>query len=324
MDQENFIDKKDESNFTSSRGALKIEVSTSTLVVSAGNEFSIFVVIRNPFPVPVKIYSTETHIPVELIDELWRNRRNRLLRRHRSRYIKEKKPLTKVLFRLYFWILNLCSKWQLEQGPRVAIAASPEKQEQNLAEKIGIVNLGGDVSVNNFHLHLPELHNKSDDKLIIQEINKYSLETRYTSLFPGNSLVQHFVLKTNKWLTFSPLAYTFQIQIKYEVDNQIQIDTVPFSLNIRAAMASSIVGAIIGGILGAFVNKDTEYNNLISLGRTLLTVLISSMIVVVAFSRKSNVQQIVAIEDFWGGIFVGFLVGYSGESFTNSILGTSK
>ncbi len=50
-----------------------------------------------------------------------------------------------------------------------------------------------------------------------------------------------------------------------------------------------------------------------------LLVLIS-LIVIVAFARKSSIQQVVSVEDFWGGVFTGFLVGYTGEEFIKSVL----
>lgn len=53
----------------------------------------------------------------------------------------------------------------------------------------------------------------------------------------------------------------------------------------------------------------------------LLRTIIFSLIVIVAFARKSSVQQVVSVEDFWGGVFTGFLVGYTGEEFIKSILG---
>ncbi len=62
------------------RGALKLEASTSTPLTLAGEEISIYVVIRNPFLVPVIIQSTETHIPVSLVDELGKRRYKKLLK----------------------------------------------------------------------------------------------------------------------------------------------------------------------------------------------------------------------------------------------------
>ena len=48
------------------RGALKIEVSTSEASITAASEFSIFVVIRNPYDVPINIYSVSHSDKVEL------------------------------------------------------------------------------------------------------------------------------------------------------------------------------------------------------------------------------------------------------------------
>ena len=53
------------------RGLPKISVSTSEPVVDASGDFSIFVVIENPFDVSITVYSVQTHIPVELIDTVW-------------------------------------------------------------------------------------------------------------------------------------------------------------------------------------------------------------------------------------------------------------
>jgi len=36
------------------------------------------------------------------------------------------------------------------------------------------------------------------------------------------------------------------------------------------------------------------------------------VVVVVAFARKSSAQPLVSVEDFWGGMVIGFTVGYFG------------
>ena len=38
----------------------------------------------------------------------------------------------------------------------------------------------------------------------------------------------------------------------------------------------------------------------------------ASIAVVVAFARKSSAQPLVSVEDFWGGLVIGFTVGYFG------------
>jgi hypothetical protein len=145
-------------------------------------------------------------------------------------------------------------------------------------------------------------------------------------LYPGDSMVKHFVLKTTRWLTFTPINHTFQIQVRYEVDEKKHIDTLPFSVNIRAPIKSSIIGSIIGSCLGYIVSERTNFNQLTTQQFlvAIIRTIIFALIIIVAFARKSNVQQIVSIEDFWGGLFIGFLVGYSGDDFIKTILGESS
>jgi hypothetical protein len=44
--------------------------------------------------------------------------------------------------------------------------------------------------------------------------------------------------------------------------------------------------------------------------------MILNVIVVVSFARKSGVRQIISIEDLWGDISIGFLIGFLDQSFT--------
>jgi len=44
---------------------------------------------------------------------------------------------------------------------------------------------------------------------------------------------------------------------------------------------------------------------------------------IIFMARKSDAQSFVSIEDFWGGLLIGFLVGYTGTSFFESITGVT-
>ncbi len=312
------------------RGALKLEASTSTPVVSAGKEFSIYVVIRNPFPVPVTIHSTETHIPVELSDEIWRQTEEVKLHQARIKQISEIKSATeKFRTRIGYWFSDIRSALRPPISPRVAIAVTPEVQEV-ISRPLANINIDGNVTAQDGGIEIVagskwdiDFGNLSPDEVrtMLWDINEYIQGRMPIVLRPGDSIVKHFVLKTSHWLTFTPIAHTFQIQVRYEIDGQAHVDTVPFSLNIRAATASSLIGAIIGSTLGTVVNSKVVITDGQSAGRILLTSSIFAIIIVVAFARKNNVQQIVSVEDFWGGMFIGFLVGYSGETFINSVIG---
>ena len=367
------------------RGSLKLEASTSKPITAAGEEISIYVVIRNPFSVPVKIFSTETHIPVDIMDQLAQKRyrkkindsRQALLRNikqdsseevHKnikqdsSRGARQWLIINALKFKflvtdIFQFILSLeiCKVFplfsflQFEPDERVAIAVTPDEEESSgslrYLEKpsVKIDNLKGTVNAtlgNKIDLKIENLRGelnlttgetndiKKTDDLLSQTSLEIPEEFSIT-LYPGDSLVKHFVLKTRRWLFFNPVSHTFQIQVRYRIDERDHIDTIPFSVDIRAPMRSSIVGAIVGSILGLIVSKNRNFGDfqdilfkdlLLNMSRTI----IFALIIIVAFARKSNVQQVVSVEDFWGGLFTGFLVGYSGDSFIQSILGESN
>jgi hypothetical protein len=50
------------------RGAIRTSVSTSTEGLIAGENFSIFVTIQNPFEVPLVVHRVSAHLPTEFID----------------------------------------------------------------------------------------------------------------------------------------------------------------------------------------------------------------------------------------------------------------
>lgn len=367
------------------RGSLKLEASTSKPITAAGEEISIYVVIRNPFSVPVKIFSTETHIPVDIMDQLAQKRyrkkindsRQALLRNIKQDSSKEVHKNIKqdssrgarqwliinalkfkfLVIDIFQFILSLeiCKVFplfsflQFEPDERVAIAVTPDEEESSgslrYLEKpsVKIDNLKGTVNAtlgNKIDLKIENLQGnlnlttgetndiKKTDDLLSQTSLEIPEEFSIT-LYPGDSLVKHFVLKTRRWLFFNPVSHTFQIQVRYRIDERDHIDTIPFSVDIRAPMRSSIVGAIVGSILGLIVSKNRNFGDfqdilfkdlLLNMSRTI----IFALIIIVAFARKSNVQQVVSVEDFWGGLFTGFLVGYSGDSFIQSILGESN
>ena len=338
---------KVDSNESLLRGALKIEASTSTPNVTAGMEFSIYVVIRNPFPVPVTIYSTETHIPVELSDEIWRQQqkdtRFQNFKRNKADLfanvytIKGIGNSLKILRMQYeFYAAELIRTLWKERGPRVAVAVSPlnMKSKDDTSDETSKVQQLGDVELTGNHNTLSlvqgtrwELHfsNMTSEEVrsAFWDINEYIRGDQPITLNPGNSVVKHFILKTIRWVTFNPISHTFQIQVRYELDKLKQIDTLPFSLVIRAPIKSSISGAIIGSIFGYFVSSQIEVSSATAqeLALGLVRTIIFALMIVIAFARKNEVQQIVSVEDFWGGIFIGFLTGYSGETFIQAVLG---
>jgi hypothetical protein len=46
---------------------------------------------------------------------------------------------------------------------------------------------------------------------------------------------------------------------------------------------------------------------------------ILSAVAVIFMARKSDTQSFVSVEDFWGGVLIGFLVGYTGTGFFGTL-----
>ena len=68
--------------------------------------------------------------------------------------------------------------------------------------------------------------------------------------------------------------------------------------------------------------SSQEY--LFKLGASAIAValaMILSGVAVVFIARKSDAQSFVTVEDFWGGLLIGFFVGYTGSSFFAKLTG---
>jgi hypothetical protein len=258
-----------------SRGDLKIEVEVSKPLIVAGERFSLFVTITNPFEVPVVIYSVETMIPAELEE------------------ISE-------------------------------VGTLPKERNRGVAKGFATI----DLEFLKEGLSPPPYLLQPDDRICKQLV----LRTR------GNSNIFDYknkkYLDTLKWLNFTPERLLLEIQIKYGVDYREHLDSVKTEVDIQVGLKAIMVGAILGGLFGGFVRAISKskfhgqwnlddvsvylcdavlyFGNIVEY---VVIAIVFSAIAVVAFARKTGVQKIVSIEDFYGGLLIGFIVGYQGPEY---------
>jgi uncharacterized membrane protein len=121
---------------------------------------------------------------------------------------------------------------------------------------------------------------------------------------------------------FKPASYRLQIEVEYEIGDICNTDTIEHHLQVKASLASMIFGALIGGMGGWFTNQVGTAKPDLAHGVSLLVSLVFAAVTIVLFARKKDVQPLVAIEDFWGGVAVGFLVAYSGPKVFSGLLGS--
>jgi hypothetical protein len=299
------------------RGFPGLTIAAASPQTTAGSDFSIFVLVQNPFNVPITIYQVQTHIPVELIDV------NRLRTQyaslskadHNGNELRDNKSTV--------WTRHQQRKKLRQEHPGVAVAVgtefSPEEAGQLFRSEVNIgagLNLHPGSSANFSALSVILPPDASSDNLdaIMRRMFDYQRGVLPVQLQPGDAVVRQFVLRTRSRVLFRPLSHAFQIQVNYSVDGVDHTGTIPYNLSIQAALGSIMWGAALGAAVGTLV-KGLTSSPPISTGATLRALaiaLMTSSVIVIAFSRKSSAQPFISVEDFWGGLVIGFAVGYFG------------
>lgn len=311
------------------RGAIRASVSTSTEDVVAGKQFSIFVKVQNPFDLPMTIFSISTHLPVELVDmsqQLLAGQRRELeqqiveinqagalvgLKPDESYVVQARRSL---LSRFLSDITLKVSGIEIGFGTnslQPAIARDITQKSQTVSMDLELPIIGNlqrtiksEVKSNQKTSRKKRswkdaLSKKRDS--IIEALNHGSrTEIISTKLQPGNSMTRVFAVRSRQRLFLKPSAYKLQIRIEYGIDSIRNIDTFEHALSIKSSLASMIIGSVIGGGVGWFVSRKEINSFDFKVAINLAISLCLSIIAVVLFARKKDVQTILAIEDFWG------------------------
>lgn len=299
------------------RGFPGLTVAATSPQTTAGSDFSIFVLVQNPFDVPITIYQVQTHIPVELIDV------NRLRAKVANRAESDKDSTEDNAAKRTAWGRIQRRRQLRREHPGVAVAVgtefSPEEAGQLFRSEVNIgsalnVEQGASANFSAVSFFLPQGASSDELDAMMRRLVDYQRGILPIQLQPGDAVVRQFVLRTRSRLLFRPLSYTFQIQVNYSVDGVDHTGTIPYQLSIQAALGSIVWGAALGAALGTLV-KGLTSSPLASVSenlRALVVSLLASGVIAVAFSRKASAQPLISVEDFWGGLVIGFAVGYFG------------
>ncbi len=332
------------------RGAIKVLVSTSTENLIAGQPFSIFVKVQNPFEIPLVLNRVSTYLPTEFLDLDLINRKDQLSElqdqiddirgianefdvklpnitpQKRSLSDKFIKGITKVSFRTFG--INIDFKPDTSIGP--TFARKMTTQSATIGVKLPIL---GEIKQTIKEDIKEEFDEETKEKIkaqIQKDVDDYNMAIKELSepegpgkpLQPGNSTTNAFTIKSRHGILFKPSTYKLNIEIEYEIDGVSNIDTIEHTLNVRSSMPSMMCGAAIGASFGWFVNKGSNLAFDLQGLSSFLSSLILSMFSVVLFARKKDVQSFISIEDFWGGIAIGFMISYSGHQVINNLFKT--
>ena len=144
---------------------------------------------------------------------------------------------------------------------------------------------------------------------------------------PGESQSYSFRALIPQWLFISGGQITFQGTVAYRRGAEAHTSTFEVSFPFRPPLRSITVGAVIGAVLGtvARILKDDGSAALAAkpgeaLTATVLAIILSIIGVVYSSRRSNDVQPVLTVEDVWGGMILGFLIGYLGHEFFQKIV----
>ncbi|MEY3304938.1 MAG: hypothetical protein ACK5C4_04195 [Pseudanabaena sp.] len=366
------------------RGLLDLSVAMSTRNITAGKQFAIFVLVKNPFDKPVWVRQVHVSLPSELKlagseekrrqkDNEKDDRKNDFQREKDAQIVRLETKLDALNAELSKILTSLENKGTLEESTKSFLNTIKTKitQIQNELENLtrgnqANIHIADDSNVSYFKVlsKKANIHVSNDAKIAYFEIReptfaeisaqarKVDLESslpRNVALQPGSTVVYTAILYVERSLVFAPSQYRLQFNVNYSFhptpvsspseqyekgEEGIFTNTVAYELSIRPSVSSVIIGAGIGGFTGAIARllqiTPTEKwqifssTDFVTFLITIVVTVILSGIAVVFMVRKSEAQSFVSVEDFWGGLLIGFLVGYTGTSFFEQLTGVTN
>jgi len=294
------------------RGALLVTMRPDAPTITAGASFSISVTINNPFDVAVIIEEISTKLPVDLYDvnQMAEDRQKAKANHDKSPKINPVQFVSDISRNLgwknYGTIpSNVATAVETTQIPPVETGISEHSDKNKI---LALINPQPGES--------PQDKEKRQQTVsqLIDELPDQPIQFKPVEIQPGDSITRVFIMQTRRGLWFTPNTYTMDISIKYKIGTIIHNQTVPYTLDIQTGLKYIVMGAVIGsmfGILAKEINLLIEGKWVAFLTTTISTIIISGF-AVIAFARKTGVQPLVTIQDFWGGLLIGFLISYSG------------
>lgn len=375
--------KKDDTEI--GQGLLDISVELSTPDLIAGNEFSIYVLLKNPYTVPVLIRNVTVSIPSEIQLPQW-------IEAKTQSDVEEKKALDAKSLAQQETEVQRTKLTQKIAESRVRVRSLQnelddmrKKIQETTDEKLKS-QFQKEATVLEIEIEKEDIAQSDDDSLLrrkrdtskasisfdekaeldtleigdfsmmslnfnkgakigdlrvgtikigttsTREVNLESSLPKDTPLQPGDTAVYTIILKTKSNILFRPSQYKLHFNVAYHSgkESKLRVNTAVTNLSIRASISAIMAGALLGGFAGfiaGYISRQllstTPFTDFLSLTTffAFFLSLILSGIAVVFIARKSETQSLISVEDFWGGILSGFLIGYSGVTAFQNLTG---
>lgn len=323
-------------------GLLDLSVDLSVPEVFSGTEFTLYLHVKNPFAFPIWVKSVELALPTQLVgrpsggDMTLRHSNARLLRREAQRKLRGVAELENQIQK---------DLSQAHEHLREELAARRLAYARDLDRLAGLGEGAIVEAENEAEVHIEQARSsrialRAQNSSVVHVESYQDLREpervpllgslpEKAALQPGSTDVWTIRLGSKRSPFFIPARYRLQLTVVYGLDvpsegtvSALHANTVTTTVPVRAALWTVLLGGITGGALGSLsrslqsaVTIGTVFGNRLgtTLGSLLLALLLSGAAVVFS-ARKAEAQNFITVEDFWGGVVVGFLIGYSGTA----------
>ena len=328
-------------------GLLDLDVDLSVPEVYSGSEFTVYLHIKNPFGRGVWIKSVELSLPTQLsarqsaeAADRHRSRRQRANDKLIRRMIEQRESVMRQL--------RNSDNGGSSPDTQIKINQLEERNRQDVERLVGgaTVHATEDGSIRLDRARTPHIvlvpsergSIRIDDYQGTDEPERVPLLgslPQGTALQPGCTDVWTIRLGTSRNPFFIPARHHLQFTVIYGVNpeetkgRKLYSNTTSFTIPVRAALWSVLLGGVLGGIFGS-IGRSLQGSGSVSglighhsgavFGALALAVILSGAAVIFG-SRKADAQSFITVEDFWGGVLVGFLIGYSGTAAFTHITG---
>lgn len=126
-----------------------------------------------------------------------------------------------------------------------------------------------------------------------------------------------------EWIFLNGSNLSFPGRLVYRCDGQLYSETFDVKFDVRPPLRSIALGAVIGAGTGSFARLLKQSG--VSLGNynssqwiaffttTTLSLILATIVVIYSSRRSSDAQPILTVEDFFGGLLIGFTLGWTGN-----------
>lgn len=162
---------------------------------------------------------------------------------------------------------------------------------------------------------------------MIYGVGASKYEESVFSLMPGESGTYSYAAIARRWLFASGGDLVFPGQVRYRYNGEIHHHTFEVRFTLRPPLLANGFGAITGSLVGPIARglRDQGPVFFSSIGIAFvagvaLTAILSVVAVIYSSRKTGEAQPIVTVEDFWGGLLVGFLMGFLGNEFFGKLV----